>query len=423
MTNGSLHDAFLHELRQALHYLYVTAQLRKSPLLDVFGLSDRHNPVAALQQILTENIRALKPDLHIPPHSDAWRIYHVLTYCYLEQSSQVSVASNLGLSVRQLRRLMRIAEQALADQLWQRYDIASHADAITAVTSSGAGESVSQPSIASGLEQELEWLRESVPSTVTEVTSILSAALKTAWPLLQSAGVQTEQRVPEDLPSVSGQLPAMRQALVNLLLAAARTVPGGRLRVSARADPKSVHLYVQACGSIDPAHATQVDITEYVNMARQFASLFGSTIDELPAQLGQVFAAAITLPIADQLPVLVIDDNADTLRLLQRYLSGTHYRFVGVRDPDQALAVAETLAPPLIVLDVMMPGVDDWELLGRLREHPRTRFARIIVCTILPHEQLALTLGAAGFLRKPISREVLLGALDRQAASLAPKSL
>jgi CheY-like chemotaxis protein len=125
----------------------------------------------------------------------------------------------------------------------------------------------------------------------------------------------------------------------------------------------------------------------------------------------------LTLPIVEGVPILVIDDNADTLRLLQRYLSGTRYHFMGARDPEQALAMTKQTMPRVIVMDVMMSGVDGWELLGRLRTHPATRNVPVIVCTILPHEPLALTLGAAGFLRKPVSRDAFLAALNRHAGS------
>jgi CheY-like chemotaxis protein len=66
-------------------------------------------------------------------------------------------------------------------------------------------------------------------------------------------------------------------------------------------------------------------------------------------------------------------------------------------------------------LDAMLPGTDGWELLGRLREHPSTRHIPIIICTILPQEQLAHTLGAAGFLRKPVKQEEFLKLLDQLA--------
>jgi CheY-like chemotaxis protein len=73
-------------------------------------------------------------------------------------------------------------------------------------------------------------------------------------------------------------------------------------------------------------------------------------------------------------------------------------------------------------MDVMLPGIDGWELLGRLREHPHMRAVPIIVCTILPQERMALALGAAAFIRKPASRETLLTALDQQVALRAKGS-
>jgi CheY-like chemotaxis protein len=76
--------------------------------------------------------------------------------------------------------------------------------------------------------------------------------------------------------------------------------------------------------------------------------------------------------------------------------------------------MAEEQAPQVIVLDVMMPERDGWTVLGQLREHPKTHDIPVIVCSILSQEQLALTLGAAQFLRKPVTRQALLSALDHQ---------
>jgi CheY-like chemotaxis protein len=132
------------------------------------------------------------------------------------------------------------------------------------------------------------------------------------------------------------------------------------------------------------------------------------------ADPGLAFSARVTLPLAEQAIVLVIDDNADTLQLFQRYLSGGRYRFVGAQNAEEGLALAEGFAPHVIVLDVLMPEQDGWTVLGRFREHPKTRDVPIIVSTILPQEHLALTLGAAEFIRKPVNRTTLLAALERQ---------
>jgi CheY-like chemotaxis protein len=76
----------------------------------------------------------------------------------------------------------------------------------------------------------------------------------------------------------------------------------------------------------------------------------------------------------------------------------------------------------VIILDVMMPDIDGWEILGRLRSHPSTSAIPVVVCTILAQEELALSLGASGFLLKPITRQALLEELDRQAALLEKES-
>ena len=62
----------------------------------------------------------------------------------------------------------------------------------------------------------------------------------------------------------------------------------------------------------------------------------------------------------------------------------------------------------------LRPVVDGWEVLARLREHPATYGVPIVVCTILAQEDLAMLLGAADFVRKPINQQSLLSALDRQ---------
>ena len=103
-----------------------------------------------------------------------------------------------------------------------------------------------------------------------------------------------------------------------------------------------------------------------------------------------------------------------TLQLLKRYTSGTRYRLVGTRDPSQALDLAARLGPRIIVLDVMMPQMDGWKVLGLLRQHPLTRDLSIVVCTILGQEDLALALGASAFLKKPVRQQVFQSALDTQ---------
>jgi len=408
-------EPFVRELQRVLQHLYDPAELRRSPLLVFFAVEKHHNPVSALQKVLLDAIQVLKPGSDVPLHANAWRIYHVLTYRYVEQSSQRTVAANLTLSVRQLRRQERVAERMLADHLWERYDVESKGGDLSAVVSQAEDQAVLPDGETPGREQELAWLKESFPNETADIAKVIEAGLETVSPLMGSAGVEVECRIPESLPPVCGQLVAIRQAFLNLLTAAVHAVPGGNMQVTAETDYRGASLHVRVVEGHATSWALSGETIDHLQMARQFITLFGGTLEVAPVKSReQPFAATLVLPVAQQVPVLMVDDNADTLRLLQRYLTGTCYRFIGTRDPEQVLPIAEESVPQIIVMDVMLPGIEGWELLGRLRTHPKTRDVPIIVCTILPQEQLALSLGAAEFLRKPISREALLSALDRQ---------
>ena len=207
----------------------------------------------------------------------------------------------------------------------------------------------------------------------------------------------------------------MRQALLNLLIAGIHSVPGGRIRIQAEARRWDLCLRLICTKRGFADHQPEAEDIENLKMARQLVGLSGGVLEVLSG-IGQdrTFSAKLLLPAAEQVAVLVIDDNVDTLNLLGRYLEGTRYRFFGAQDVAQVLALASEIAPALIVLDVMLPDVDGWELIGRLREHPHTRGVPIIVCTVLAQEQLAFLLGATGFIRKPITRSDFVAALDRE---------
>jgi len=62
-----------------------------------------------------------------------------------------------------------------------------------------------------------------------------------------------------------------------------------------------------------------------------------------------------------------------------------------------------------VILDVMMPGLDGWEVLQTLRKTPRTSRIPVVVCSVFNDPQLALSLGATVFLPKPVSQGDILG--------------
>jgi CheY-like chemotaxis protein len=413
-------EAFALEVHRALQHLYDPVELGQSPLLALFGVADDRNPPAALQRILLEAIQALQPSAHVPAHARTWRTFHLLTYRYAEQLSQQETARDLAISVRQLRRQEKVAVRVLAEWLWNHYGLEHAADALASLSSPAdtrgpAGDQDYCPAVSR--ESELQWLKESLPSETASSADILEGVLNTISPLAHSLGVEILYVPTSPGRAITGPLSTIRQALVGLLTAVVQMVPGGEVQVFAEPGPANLGVTIEASAGPGGFSPPDNELAETVSMARELATLFGGSIS---LQSGKdLLRTTLTLPALDQVAVLVIDDNADTLRLFERYLSGTRYAFVGTRDPDQALLLAQETTPRAVIVDVMLPGIDGWELLGRFREHPKTRGVPIIVCTILPQRRLALTLGAAGFLRKPVARDTLLRELDQQVASSA----
>ncbi len=398
--------SFVKELEWALQHLYDPAQLRKSPLAGLLGLAREGDAPLVLRRTLVGAIEALRPDEGVPAQANAWRVYHILAQRYVEQFTQREVAANLALSTRQLGRLEGQALHVLADHLWDHHGVASRLSAPGAAPPAVDGATPSQ-------EQELLWLKASLPNELVDPAEIVRAALKVAQPLAQALAVHVECALPGPLPRVAGQLTTLREALLSLLAAAIRCVPGGSLTVAGDLRAGRVYLQVESRPGAQTGSALPANRLEVLELARRLVELSGGTLELLEGDAHRPLAAQVTFPAVEQATVLVIDDNLDTLQLLSRYLEGTRYRFAGTAEPQKALELAEQLAPQIIVLDVMLPGVDGWELLARLHGHPKTHSVPIIVCTILPHEDLALALGAAALIRKPVTQLAFLAALDR----------
>jgi CheY-like chemotaxis protein len=402
-----------------LHALYDPSVLRSSSLVELFDLQQRSNTVSALQHTLTDAIEALRPNERTPGESRTWRVYQILRRRYTEQVPQRRVAADLGLSVRQLQREEKAARELLADYLWSLHGL--EAKVLHLARSDEAREQADAQ--APTRAQELASLKDAVSPQMADIAEVVTGVQRTVHPLLQAARVSAEWVVQEDLPPMPLHVPIVRQALLNIVTTAARHVSGGEVHVEVQVLSQQICIKVRAVVACAAYSLETLTCGESLQMAHQLLQLCRGSLEVAsgqgtqaqPDQTGrEVLVARMTLPIEQQVTVLVIDDNADVLRLFQRYLSGTRYRLVSAQDVQRARTLVEEWSPEIIVIDIMMPDVDGWTLLGQLREHPRTSNTPIIVCTILPQEDLAFTLGAVEFIRKPVRREELLSALDRQ---------
>jgi CheY-like chemotaxis protein len=146
-------------------------------------------------------------------------------------------------------------------------------------------------------------------------------------------------------------------------------------------------------------------------IVQQLMELFNGTFTLLHES--GYYSARLTFPSIEKIPVLLIDDNPDAILLFQRYASNTRYIVTGVRDPDRAVRLTEDHPPKIILLDLMMPGMDGWEVLSQIRQNPLISTIPVVVVSILPQESLALSMGANAFLQKPISQNDFLNLLNQ----------
>ena len=398
---------FQRYLRDALNHLRDPNYLRSSPLSTLFSVADRPDTPTALRGILIEAIKSLRPEDNEPALSPAWRLYESLFYRYVQYSSQLEIADQLGISPRQLRREQLTALEALTHRLWEQFNIDAKLAGSQATESVPAGNA---------LYQDLAWLKDALPETPTDLDRELPAVLELARPLADRYGVKLRITQGDALPQLATNPIAFRQTLLTLLGIAIPQVPRSQVQVSTRVLMGEVEIAIGCEMPPLGAHPVAKDDDASLNMAHRLAELCQGRLSLSASD--QAFRAALTLPALGQLPVLAIDDNVGTLNLLQRYVAGTRYRLVGTRDPETIMSLAEQVSPQIIVLDVMMPHIDGWEVMGRLRQHPLTRHIPVVVCTILPEKELAFSLGASDFLRKPVMRQAFLAALDRQTASM-----
>lgn len=111
--------------------------------------------------------------------------------------------------------------------------------------------------------------------------------------------------------------------------------------------------------------------------------------------------------------VLVVDDDPDSRELLTGHIESMGAKVLACSDGEQALRLAVEYRPDLITLDLMMPGMDGWEVLRRLRENPQTRAIPVIIISIVANRRQALVLGAVDALTKPISNDQFQELLQR----------
>jgi CheY-like chemotaxis protein len=254
--------------------------------------------------------------------------------------------------------------------------------------------------------------------------------------------------------SVQADRLRLRQMLNNLLSNAIKFTPEhGGIYVAAHRTGPDAHLSVADTGpGIDPADQERV-FEEFhqsgnaqsraagtglgLTLTRRLAEAHGGRVD-LWSQPGHGSRFTLVLPAADPEPgpraagagdgplrgrtggVLLIEDDAAAASLLRTYLVGAGYAVHVASTGEEGVEMARRYAPDAILLDVLLPGMDGWAVLRRLKNDERLRHIPVVVVTVVDEREVGLALGAVDYFVKPVERNVLLAWLARHGLLPAP---
>lgn len=127
---------------------------------------------------------------------------------------------------------------------------------------------------------------------------------------------------------------------------------------------------------------------------------------------------------ASRTQILVVDDNPDNAHIIRDYLEAQGYPISVAYDGEEAMALFEEVQPLIVLLDVMMPGRDGWQVCRDMKLHPvQGKRVRVIMVTALDdwvNKRQALQTGADDYVEKPFELARLAATVERNIAMLHP---
>jgi signal transduction histidine kinase/DNA-binding response OmpR family regulator/HAMP domain-containing protein len=308
-----------------------------------------------------------------------------------------------------------------------------------------------------------------------EISEIISNVMVTVEPMVTTKGVKLIQEVEPELPILNTDILKVKQILLNLLSNAAKFTEQGTISISAKKHGDMISISVKDDGigieaknldrvfeefsQIDSGSARKYKGTGLgLPIAKNYARLLGGNLtvqsefgkgstfilvlppafakDKLqkpgeepaPSKVAPATATAAvpsaTRPAPEKsvapsssILVLCIDDDAEVIDLLRRYLIPEGYSVRGAGSGEEGIRLAKELRPAVITLDIMMPEKDGWQVLRELKNNPATKDIPVIIHSIIENRPLALSLGALEVIAKPSEPKKVLSVVERACRS------
>jgi signal transduction histidine kinase/CheY-like chemotaxis protein len=286
---------------------------------------------------------------------------------------------------------------------------------------------------------------------VVSVGELVGQVLTTIEPLAAQKKVTVEAEV-GSAGSIEADAGKFKQMLLNLLSNALKFTPqGGSVKISARRLPDAVEIDFADTGigiaatdhvrifqefqQVDSGISRQQTGTGLgLSLTKRFAMLHGGDV-RVESDLGKGSVFTLRMPLVatstekarsvpgpalvsfngnGSLPlVLVVEDDPLAAELLARQLHRAGFRAEVVAKGSEVVSKATSLQPAVITLDILLPDLDGWEILARLKHDEATRAIPVVVISVVDTPELGLALGAMDYFVKPVIAKDLIARLGK----------
>ena len=384
-------DIFENLVKDALTNMFDYAALETHPLINA-GIRPPSEYKGSrgdyLKNVLLECINSLKPqNMDFDFFSIEWRSYVILSQRYIENISSPELAKKLLLGERQIRRSQKKAVRAVAFILWDQINTQkdTHSD-------------------------ETETNGFVINREIINLNQVVRSIIDLFQNNFERESVVVDFFPSQNLLSVNSDRIILRQIIIRIFNLLLQKTDCHNIHLSIDQKGEDVILQFILPGATFEMNQLLTFLHSEENQIHQWLNELNIQLEGFPTQ--QEFHLMVRFLGQEKKLILVVDDQEPALKMYERYLSRSNYKIYGLSKATKVLVKAIELNPALILLDIMMPKLDGWEILQSLRLNEKTKQIPIIVCSAWGEPELAKSLGANYFLRKPIVQKELLDILE-----------
>jgi CheY-like chemotaxis protein len=384
-TSEALPESFIEQVKEALEKLYDFQALQENDLTRFFSSQAADGRTTSAHQLrgqLIEAIESLNPGQNVAANSGTVRLYNLIYMHYVGRLTIQQAAWEVGVSLRQAYRDLRRGQKLVSAILWHKLDTEN-----------------TIPQQDTSVNAELTRLGDN--TTIITLQEMLDSAIRPIQVLADKYNIAIHIESPSSPIMLTTNLMMAQQILTHILSQIIQQVRPSSLKIHLLDDNNFIRM--QFAANDQPALDIKPIIQQMMDQIN-WELLYTTEEDNQEIWLKSLQHKSL---------IVLIDDNEGLSHLLQRYLTDDAYTVMSIPNTEAGLQMIQQLQPDAIILDVMMPGIDGWEILQRLRTRNETQFIPVIICSVINDSELAFALGASQYVPKPVTRDALRLALQK----------